>query len=77
MEDLDLPIQDEQMPFPIIVKGELYQDNLKRINRTEKWLEEELRKQHIPSRKDILLLCANDKKVMFIQLKERKGDGGK
>ena len=72
VEDLSLPIQDDQMPFPIVVKGEIYKDNLKRINRTEGWLNGELKKLHITNKKDILLLCANDKKVMFTQLKEKK-----
>ncbi len=70
IEDLKLNIPDEQMPFPILVKGEIYQDNLMRIRQTEQWLSEELSKRHIKDRKEVLLLCANHDNITFLQLRE-------
>lgn len=72
VQDFSLSLPEEQMPFPIVVKGEVYKENLKRIHRTENWLNDELKNLHIANKKDILLLCANEEKVMFTQLKEKK-----
>ncbi len=70
IEDLKLSIPEEQMPFPILVKGEIYQDNLMRIKKNEQWLSKELEKRHIKDRKEVLLLCANHEKITFLQLRE-------
>ncbi len=68
VEDLSLSIPEEQMPFPIIIKGVIYRDNLHRIHRNEEWLAKELKRLQIENQKQVLLMCANDKKVTFVQL---------
>ncbi len=58
---------EEELSFPIINKGIVLKGNLKLIGRDEKWLKKEIKKKHITSINDILLMTANSKKIVFLQ----------
>lgn len=61
----------EPFILPLIVDGYVDQKHLKLINRTQEWLEQELRKQHIFSMQDVFYACyENDS--LYVQLKSRK-----
>lgn len=71
-KDLNINIEDDFMPFPIISKGFLSKENLKIIDQDEIWLKKELKKKGYKNYSDILLLLANNKEIKFIQKKEPK-----
>lgn len=71
-KDLNINIEDDFMPFPIISKGFLSKENLKIIGQDEIWLKKELKKKGYKNYSDILLLLANNKEIKFVQKKEPK-----
>lgn len=61
----------EPFVLPLIVDGYVDKKHLKLINRTEEWLEQQLRMQHILNVKDVFYACyENDS--LYVQLKNRK-----
>lgn len=64
----------EPFILPLIVDGYVDKKHLKLLNRSEEWLEQELRKQHILNVKDIFYACyENDS--LYVQLKSRATKG--
>lgn len=64
---------NDSEPFilPLIIDGYVDKKHLKLINRSEEWLEQELRKQHILNVRDVFYACyENDS--LYVQLKKRK-----
>jgi len=70
-QDMKIKVKEDDLPFPIINKGIILKDNLKIIRRNENWLKTELKKKNINDIKKILLLTANNKEIMFIQMREK------
>lgn len=62
---------DPKFIMPLIVDGYLDTKHLRLINKTEQWLEDELRQQGIYSAKQVFYCCYEEGKV-HVQLKARK-----
>lgn len=62
---------DPKFILPLIVDGYLDTKHLRLINKTEQWLEDELREQGIYSAKQVFYCCYEEGKV-HVQLKARK-----
>ncbi|GGA35361.1 DUF421 domain-containing protein [Psychrobacillus lasiicapitis] len=60
--------EEEQYVFPLIIDGEVQQEHLERIGKSEKWLMEELEKQSIKSVEKIFY-CSYEEDALYIQLK--------
>lgn len=60
--------ESEQYVFPLIIDGEIQQDHLERIGKSEKWLREELEKQSIMNVEKIFY-CSFEEDALYIQLK--------
>lgn len=71
-KDLNIKIEDDLLPFPIVNKGILLKENLETIKRSEKWLKNRLEEMGYDDYKDILLLMANHKEIKFIQKRGKK-----
>lgn len=63
--------EDPKFILPLIVDGYLDTKHLRLINKTEQWLEDELRQQGIYSAKQVFYCCYEEGKV-HVQLKARK-----
>jgi len=78
-EDLNVKVQDEPLPLPIILDGNINYGNLQLINKDEKWLDKKLKQFNIENPKDIFIaiLYSNSDKIYFqykdsFYLKERE-----
>ena len=71
-EDLGLSPKEENMPYTLISDGRIITDNLKKINRSEKWLWGELKKQNIKLSDVLLASCTRDGTFTF---KKKEGQG--
>ncbi len=71
-KDLNIDVEDDFMPFPVISKGFLSKENLEIIGQNEKWLNKKLQEKGYKDYSEILLLLANHKEIKFIQKKEAK-----
>lgn len=67
--DLNIDVEEDFMPFPIISKGFLVKQNLEIIGQNEKWLNKKLKEKGYNDYSEILLLMANNKGIKFIQKK--------
>lgn len=54
-------------PLPIIVSGEIEEENLKYINKSKKWVTEQLKKQGIKNIKDIYGASFIDNNLKFVK----------
>lgn len=70
--DLNIKPKDDYLPFPIVNKGILINENLTIINRNEKWLNKKLKEKGYDSYENILLLTANHDEIKFIQKRGQK-----
>lgn len=57
-------------PFPLILDGEIQEDQLEKINKTPLWLRQELRKLGYHDLKQISFCSLDDKNVFFVDLKD-------
>lgn len=68
-EDMNIDVDEDELPFPIINKGVILKTNLEIIGRNENWLEKKLKEKNITDKKKILLLTANHNEIKFIQMR--------
>lgn len=66
-EDLNVKVQDEPLPLPIILDGNINYGNLKLINKDENWLYKKLKHYSIENPKDVFIaiLYSNSHKLYF------------
>jgi len=66
-EDLNVKVQDEPLPLPIILDGNINYGNLKLINKDENWLYKKLKHYSIENPKDVFIaiLYSNSEKLYF------------
>lgn len=66
-EDLNVKIQDEPLPLPIILDGNINYGNLKLVNKDEKWLQRKLKQYSIEDPKEVFIaiLYSNSEKLYF------------
>jgi len=64
--DLSINMKEETLPMVLIADGNLYRQNLSRLNITENELKGELLTQKITHYKDVFLCYADEKKTLHI-----------
>ncbi|WP_324822535.1 DUF421 domain-containing protein [Sinanaerobacter sp. ZZT-01] len=64
--DLSINMKEETLPMVLIADGNLYRQNLSRLNITENELKGELLTQKITNYKDVFLCYADEKKTLHI-----------
>ena len=72
-EDLNLSTPYEGLPLTLIIDGIVKKENLARVNLTETWLLDELKKSGITSFKQVFLAILNTQGQLYIQSKTAKG----
>lgn len=71
-EDMQISDKATGQSCPVIKDGITDAEALRRIGRSEKWLESKLRERSIRTPKQVFLLCADTEKITFVQLKKEK-----
>ncbi|GAB6137257.1 DUF421 domain-containing protein [Halanaerobaculum tunisiense] len=71
-EDLQLDTDYEGVPYPLIVDGRVYEDNLAKVNLSRQWLKDELANLGVDDFSDILLANIDSNGNLFYQLFEQK-----
>ena len=69
--DLGLTPPRDGLPLPLVMDGEVQQDNLRRGRLTEQWLRLEAEKAGFPGVQDVLFMCLNTHGELLIQGKGR------
>jgi uncharacterized membrane protein YcaP (DUF421 family) len=66
-EDLNLKVEDEPLPIPVILDGNINYRNLTLMKKDMTWLEKKLRENNIENPKDIFIaiLYSNSEKIFF------------
>ncbi|MCM1514796.1 MAG: DUF421 domain-containing protein [Anaeroplasma bactoclasticum] len=64
--------KDHIFPLPLIISGEIQQENLALIQKTEKWLQTELELQDIYSPKEVYGASYQDGKVKIVQFEKQR-----
>ncbi|QUH25508.1 DUF421 domain-containing protein [Serpentinicella alkaliphila] len=70
VQDLNLKVQQEELPITVIVDGNLLYSNLQKTGRDEKWLHRELKKQGLESIKDTFFAFLSSEGEFFAQKKD-------
>lgn len=68
--DLQLKVNEEFLPFPVITEGKINPEYLKLIGRGEGWLKKEMKKLGIPGAEKLLLLTAAHSGIDYFLLKD-------
>lgn len=72
VKDLNLKnAEKETIPFMLISDGKINKAELKRSGKSEKWLNQELKKKKISSVKDVFVASLDEYGKLFLQKKER------
>lgn len=72
VKDLNLKnAEKETIPFMLISDGKINKAELERSGKSEKWLNQELKKKKIPSVKDVFVASLDEDGKLFLQKKER------
>jgi uncharacterized membrane protein YcaP (DUF421 family) len=71
LSDLSIKGEEEKMQFVLISGGKLEKDNLKQINKSQKWIDEQLKKENLNSYKEVLYMSA-DSDGNTVIIKEEK-----
>jgi uncharacterized membrane protein YcaP (DUF421 family) len=71
-EDLKIKVDQEVLPVPLIMDGNINFKNLKLIEKDEVWLNRLLMKNNISHAKDVFIGTLDSQSEFFYQLKERK-----
>lgn len=70
-KEKDHPIDDGEFTIPLIVDGAIQESNLRRINKTNFWLRQQLRERGIQNIKDISF-CSYQNGEFYIDIKDEK-----
>ena len=71
IEDLNLDVEYEGIPYDLVIDGKIMEKNLKAIGKDKIWLEKELQKFHVRP-KDALVVTIDGKNQIFCQKKEKR-----
>ncbi|WP_028561829.1 DUF421 domain-containing protein [Paenibacillus pinihumi] len=61
----------EDLPVPLVMDGEVQEENLLKLGRNRFWLKKELKKHDVSDTKSVLLCTIDHKGRLFIDVKER------
>lgn len=67
--DMNIPTEYEGIPFPLVIDGKLIHLNLKKLDLSKEWLEDELKKFGIQSYKDAFFVSIESNGNLFFQKK--------
>lgn len=67
--DLNISTTYEGIPTALIIDGHVFRKNLNKINLTEQWLKEELKKFNVNNLKDVLFASIDSEGKLFYQVK--------
>ena len=70
-EDLKIPPEYKGLSADLIIDGKIMPKHLAKVNLTEEWLKDELKKRNIMSRKDVLLASLDTSGNLLIDLKNK------
>ncbi|MBQ6630961.1 MAG: DUF421 domain-containing protein [Romboutsia sp.] len=59
----------KHLPLPVIIDGKIVKDNLKELNKDDKWISKILKSNNIKGVKDILICIIDENDEIFIQRK--------
>ena len=70
--DLGVSVKESPQDFAVIIDGKIFEDNLKRVGKTNQWLEGYLHSRGVCSVKEVLALYADQNGATFFQKKSPK-----
>ncbi|MGI6701286.1 MAG: DUF421 domain-containing protein [Christensenellales bacterium] len=70
-EDLKIPTEYKGLSADLIIDGKIMPKHLAKVNLTEEWLKDELKKRNIMSHKDVLLASLDTSGNLLIDLKNK------
>jgi uncharacterized membrane protein YcaP (DUF421 family) len=59
LSDLSIKGEEEKIQFVLISAGKLKKDNLKQIHKSQKWVDQQLKKENLHSYKEVLYMSAD------------------
>lgn len=71
-QDLELEVEQEILPITLIIDGQVIHENLRKINRTEDWLHEELGNLGIKQVREVLFASLDDRGKVYYQRKSSR-----
>jgi len=71
-QDLELEVEQEILPITLIIDGQVIHENLRKINRTEDWLHEELGNLGIKQIREVLFASLDDRGKVYYQRKSSR-----
>ncbi|WP_426348430.1 DUF421 domain-containing protein [Alloiococcus sp. CFN-8] len=71
-KDLNIPSTEDSLPVILILNGKVQSSNLKSINKSDKWLKNQIKNQKITNYEDIYLAMVDSNRNFYCQRKEQK-----
>lgn len=71
-QDLELEVEQEILPITLVIDGQVIHENLRKINRTEDWLHEELGNLGIKQIREVLFASLDDRGKVYYQRKSSR-----
>lgn len=68
-DDMKLSVEDDGLPYTLIMDGIIQHQNFERVGVSQKWLEQELKKANIEDYRKVLIASVDAQKKLFIQAK--------
>lgn len=70
--DMGIQTKPAVMPYTIISDGELDKDELRRAQKDEAWLDEQLKKNRVKNIRDVFIGILNSDDELYVQMKDKK-----
>ena len=71
-KDLNIPSKKDRLPVILILNGKVQSSNLKSINKSDKWLKNQIKNQKITKYEDIYLAMVDSNRNFYCQRKSEK-----
>jgi uncharacterized membrane protein YcaP (DUF421 family) len=65
--DMNIPTKGKNLPLTIISEGNIIRENLRLLNKNEKWLKEQLKTASIKTEKDVFIAIMDTEGKLYIQ----------
>lgn len=69
--DMEIPVQQDSMPVPVILDGTVLEVNLKHLGREMRWLTKELQNQGIKQPSEVLLAMCSPDGTLVVYAKDK------
>lgn len=66
-KDMNISVSQQNLPLPVITSGKINYVNLKTLNKTDRWLKNQLEANHYTSEKEVFLAVLDCENRLFIQ----------